>query len=182
MENLYFLAITTPAEVGKRIIEIQYDIASRFDSRKSLKVIPHITLKAPFQLPVTAHQFVLNWFENLTISVARFSLELKDFGAFHNKNKPVIFIKPEPNISLMKLQKEVLFNFKSAFPEVSIMNLEIDFHPHLTVAYRDLTLDSFQKAWPEFQEKKFSETFDVYSFHLFKHDGVKWNIIRSFLL
>jgi 2'-5' RNA ligase len=182
MKNLYFIAITPPEEVGKKIIEIQHDIAARFDSRKSLSVIPHITLKAPFQFPDTAHQLVLDWFENLSISVTAFDLKLKDFGVFQNKNKPVIFIRPEPCISLMTLQKEILLAFKSTFSEAPLMNNEIDFHPHLTVAYRDLKMDSFQKAWPEFKVKKFSETFDVTNFHLLKHDGTKWHIIGSYLL
>lgn len=182
MENLYFLALTLPGDINKKIIEIQEDIAARFDSRISLKVMPHITLKAPFKFPATVYPIVLDWFENLSIKVSPFNLELKDFGAFHNKNQPVIFIKPEPNVSLMNLQKEILSEFQRAFPDISIMNLEIDFHPHLTVAYRDLKVDLFKKAWPEFQDKKFPETFEVYNFHLLKHDGKRWNIIRSFPL
>ncbi len=182
MENLYFLAITMPEEISKKIIEIQEDISTRFGGRASLKVMPHITLKAPFKFPAAAHAIVLDWFENLNLNVSGFDLELKDFGAFHNKNQPVIFINLEPNVTLMKLQKEILAEFRNAFPEISIMNLEINFHPHVTVAYRDLTVESFREAWPEFQVKKFSETLEVYNFHLLKHDGKRWNIIRSFLL
>lgn len=182
MENLYFLAITPPDDISKKVTVIQEDIASRFDSRASLKVIPHITLKAPFKFPVAAHEIVLEWFENLNIDISGFDLQLKDFGAFHNKNRPVIFIKPEPNVSLMLLQKQILTEFVNSFPNVSIMDLELNFHPHMTVAYRDLNADSFQAAWPEFQSKVFSETFEVNNFHLLKHDGKKWNIIRSYSL
>lgn len=182
MEHLYFLAITMPDEISKKIIEIQENISTRFGSRASLKVMPHITLKAPFKCPVVTHPIVLDWFENLNIKVSRFDLELKDFGAFHNKNQPVIFINPEPNVTLMKLQKQVLEEFQNVFPEISVMNLEINFHPHVTVAYRDLTIESFREAWPEFQVKKFSETLEVYNFHLLKHDGKRWNIVRSFSL
>lgn len=179
MENLYFMAITPPEDISNKIIRIQEDISIRFGSRVSLKVMPHITLKAPFKIPSVAHPIVLDWFENLDLNVSRFDLELKDFGAFHNKNQPVIFINPEPNVSLMKLQSEILEEFQNAFPGISIMNLEINFHPHLTVAYRDLTVDEFRKAWPEFKVKKFSETQEVHNFHLLKHDGKRWNIIRS---
>ncbi|GLU52089.1 2'-5' RNA ligase family protein [Dyadobacter frigoris] len=182
MENLYFLAIIPPEDISRKITKIQEDIADRFESRASLKVMPHITLKAPFKFPVSAHEIVLDWFENLHISVFHFNLELKDFGAFHNKNKPVIFLKPVPDLSLMTLQKQILLDFRNAFPDESIMDLELDFHPHLTVAYRDLKVGTFQEAWREFEVKEFPETFEVCNFHLLKHDGKKWNIIRSFIL
>ncbi|MBE9464282.1 2'-5' RNA ligase family protein [Dyadobacter subterraneus] len=182
MENLYFLAITPPEEISKEIIEIQEDIAARFDSRASLKVMPHITLKAPFKFPMAAHIIVLEWFENLQINQSAFNLELKDYGAFHNKNKPVIFIKPEKNASLATLQKQILSEFENAFPGVAIMDLELDFHPHLTIAYRDLKVNLFQEAWREFQAREFLKIFEVNDFHLLQHDGKKWNIIRTFPL
>ena len=182
MEDLYFLAITPPLDLSKKITEIQEDIASRFGSRASLKVMPHITLKAPFKFPAAAHLVVLEWFENLNVQVPRFDLHLKNFGAFRNKNKPVIFIRPEPAVPLMQLQKQILSKFENSFPDVPLMDLEKNFHPHMTIAYRDLKIDSFQAAWTEFQSREFSDIFEVANFHLLKHDGKKWHIIQSYSL
>ncbi|MGZ5209988.1 MAG: RNA 2',3'-cyclic phosphodiesterase, partial [Kaistella sp.] len=51
------------------------------------------------------------------------------------------------------------------------------FHPHLTVAYRDLTFENFKKAWEEYEKKTFEDSFLVDKICLFKHDSQKWNLL-----
>jgi len=178
-QNLYFIAIVPPGEDGEKIIFIQQDISNRYDTRASLKVEPHITFKAPFMFAASAHLNVTEWFRNIRLDVKPFVLELKDFGAFPNPKKPVIYINPVTNSSLMNLQKGIIQSFQEAFPSVPIMSIELNFKPHLTVAYRDLKPEIFWKAWEEFRHKKFSASFAVTEIWLMQHDGVKWNRIES---
>jgi 2'-5' RNA ligase len=179
MENLYFIAITTPEALSQKIIKIQEDIANRFKSQASLKITPHITLKAPFRFPKDQHESVLNWFSDLPVSVEPFQIKLKNFGAFHNKNKPVLFIYPEPGAQLMSLQKQIRNFYQDSFPSEKVMNYEVDYHPHLTVAFRDLQPALFTEAWEEFKEKEFDESFEVRDFHLLQHQVKSWQIIRT---
>jgi 2'-5' RNA ligase len=182
MENMYFLAITPSETVSKKVIEIQQDIASRFQSQASLKIMPHITLKAPFRFPENEHESVLDWFSNLPVSMEPFRIELKNFGAFPNRNKPVLFISPEPGPELMSLQKQIIGSYQESFPLEKMMNYEVDYHPHLTVAFRDLQPASFEQAWAEFKEKEFNESFQVSHFHLLQHQVKQWQIIRTRML
>lgn len=179
MENLYFIAIVLPDPVRSQVIDIQVDIANRFNSKKALKVMPHVTLKAPVKIVASERLKVMEWFEKLILDTSSFDLELHNFGAFPNPNHPVIYVKPIANGFLMSLQNKLLRSFQSTFPDIRIMNLELSFKPHVTVAYRDLDPAMFHKAWPEFIYSNFNATFNVSEIHLLQHDGNHWNIIQT---
>ena len=178
--NLYFIAIVLPNELSRKVIQVQNEIAERFESSKALKVLPHITLKAPFGLPAFAHNHVLDWFSELLIDIQPFQLELENFGAFKNLKHPVIFIKPGANEALSILQKIIIQEFYRTFDDVEMNGTELIFKPHITVAYRDLQPEMFNKAWPEFKNREFSGLLHVNSFQLLKHDGKSWHIIQRF--
>ena len=177
--NLYFLAIVPPAIICEEIITIQKDIAERFQSSAAMKVIPHITLKAPFRLPAEEHKNVIHWFNQMIINVAPFNLELKDFDAFKNPKQPVIYIKPVFSPALFDLQKQISDNFNTAFPDIPFKDTELEFKPHLTVAYRDLKPRFFEEVWQEFQTKNYEASFSVTGFWLMQHNGQRWESIFS---
>jgi 2'-5' RNA ligase len=180
--NLYFIAIIPPREICDEVTAFKLDIAEKYNSRKSLKVIPHITLKAPFKLPSENHEQVLQWFSEMLVSVSPFQQELRDFGSFANKRNPVIFVNPEMNPSLHALQREVLLNFVDAFPGVGVSELELKFSPHVTIAYRDLQPKFFKEAWKEYEAKKYYANFEVDCVHLLQHDTKRWNTISELKL
>lgn len=175
--NLYFVAIIPPQELCDKITAIKQDFAERFGSKHALKVIPHITLKAPFSVYKDAHDVVVNWFKNIPVDIPAFEQKLKNFGSFSNKRNPVIFIEPELSSALKQLQKLVLHQFIKSFPSIQVPLNEKKFYPHITIAYRDLTYADFQLAWDEFISKNFESVFLVNEIHLLQHDGGKWNSI-----
>src|SRR5215471_5045375 len=95
--NLYFIAIMPPKEISEQVTEIKKDFAERFNSSKALRVIPHITLKAPFKF--SDHTELLRWFALTPVATQSFQQELKNFGSFSNKRNPVIFVEPVMNDS-----------------------------------------------------------------------------------
>ena len=181
-QNLYFIAILPPKAEGEKIALIQKDISERYDTRAALKVEPHITLKSPFLLPAVEHPVVTDWFKQMKLTVSSFDLELRDFGAFLNPDKPVIYIKPQANANLMDLQKQIIQNFRNHFPSIQLMSLELSFKAHVTIAYRDLKPALFKVAWEEFREKKYETSFSVTEIWLMQHNGVKWGSIDKYTL
>ena len=181
-ENLYFVAILPDEKTSKEIDIFKSDLANNYESRKALAVITHITLKAPFKLIAAKHDELMYWFSNLYLNIGTFQIELKNFGAFHNKNNPVIYVNPIMNLHLYALQKELIRSFRIKYPEIGVLDIELKFKPHITVAYRDLSPEKFKEAWSVYQTKKYDTVFDVNSFHLMQHYGRKWNIIQSFSL
>lgn len=87
-ENLYFIALISRRELRQQITTIKQDFANRFKSKTDLNVYPHITLKTPSKLAANAHNEVMNWFTDLHVLQHSFTVQLKDFGAFHNKITP----------------------------------------------------------------------------------------------
>ena len=86
------------------------------------------------------------------------------------------FLNPDPLKSLYPdlirfLLDEMLFT-----PE----ELKSKFHPHMTIATRDLTGEAFHKAWPQYKKREFQAKFHVHSIFLLKHNGKTWDIFREF--
>src|SRR5947207_7919174 len=113
--NLYFIAIIPSDEICDTITEFKHDFANRFQSKKALKVMPHITLKAPFKLPVSEHQQLLLWFRKLFFVLDPFSIKLDNFGSFPNMINPIVFVHVIANTGLYSLQKEIIRSFRISF-------------------------------------------------------------------
>ncbi len=174
-ENLYFAAIIPPLQIQEIVLKIQRDISARFQTFAVLKVVPHITLKAPFKFPSGMHSQVLTWFESMNCDLGSFELALQDFGCFPNPKCPVIYLKPVITPPLMDLQKAIIGEFRNAFSSQNITQIELAFKPHMTVAYRDLNPALFAAAWAEFKSKKFAVSFPVDKIFLMQHNGKQWN-------
>src|ERR1700704_2724984 len=119
-ENLYFIAIIPEKKICDEIEVFKSNFAHHFESREALKVVPHITLKAPFKLPSAEHGNLLRWFGGLFFNSGPFKIELKNFGAFHNKISPVVYIHPIMNVPLFSLQKEIIRSFRISYPESEV--------------------------------------------------------------
>lgn len=176
-KKLFFIALIPNSELRKKIIKVQNDF-ERFNSRKALKVYPHITLKAPFECSEGGRVELLTWFSELVIHQRPFLINLKGFAAFHNKKSPVIYINPLPSNELTKMQKELMVGFNSIFPGY-VQPADLKFTPHVTVAYRDLSPDEFEKAWVEYKDKSFNDVFEVTAIYLLEHDRKKWNVVGT---
>ncbi|MFT3703108.1 MAG: 2'-5' RNA ligase family protein [Agriterribacter sp.] len=181
-ENLYFIAILPDDKTCKEIEVFKSDFANNFESRKAISVVTHITLKTPFKMSSLDHDDLMNWFGGLHIESGAFQIELKNFGAFHNKYSPVVYVNPIMNLPLYTLQKELIRSFRIKYPAIKVLDLELRFKPHITVAYRDLSPEKFKEAWNIYKTKEYNTVFDVGSFHLLQHDGIRWKVIQlSFL-
>jgi 2'-5' RNA ligase len=173
---LYFIAFIPPEDVASEITNIKQEIANIYNSRKALKVVPHITLKAPFKVSAENSVNVLHWFNNLQLSSSAFNVSLDGFNAFDNKNNPVLFINPVLSNEMQTLQREVIDLFTSNFPQVSLSTHEQDFKPHITIAYRDLEYNRFVEAWAHYRLKPYNVTFKADSLYLLRHNGMQWEI------
>ncbi|MFT3679842.1 MAG: 2'-5' RNA ligase family protein [Ferruginibacter sp.] len=177
-QNLYFIALIPDEELQHRINEFKQDFANRFNSSKALKIVSHITLKAPFKLPAAQHEGLTTWLRDIKIQTRQFNIELQNFGSFPNPQSPVVYVKPVNNASLITLQQNITGNFRERYPQL-LQHTDLDFNPHITIAYRDLSPGNYAAAWQEYQSKEFRATFAITAFYLLQHDTRKWNIISE---
>jgi 2'-5' RNA ligase len=182
MNSLYFVALIPPPELCAEVTAFKEHIAQQYNSKKALRVIPHITLKAPFTISSHQDDEVLVWFKHLTPNLPPFIVQLDGFGTFDNPANPVLFVKPIPSAPMFLLQNEIIRAFQKQFPDIVVHSTEKKFHPHMTIAYRDLSYAEFTKAWAEFKGKEYTALWECTSFCLLKHDGSKWHVVAEHIL
>lgn len=175
--SLYFIALLPPEKIRSSIKAFKLEIADKYNARHALKLPAHITLQPPIKLEITREKQLEQVLENFCVTQRSFELKLNGFGSFpprvifaQVRNKqPVI----ELHDALQKALRENDFLKGNKTPD--------NFHPHVTIATRDLDPESFSAAWTHFEAREFKVSFAVESFFLLKHTGKSWEIYKEFL-
>lgn len=178
-DPLYFIAIIPPKEISEVIKQYKEDMANRFFSKAATKSPPHITLHMPFRLPDKKLEKLKGILKSFTSDISSFNLQLKEFGCFPPR---VIFVGVQENEYLEEIQKGLL---KTLRKNLNLFNgdyKERAFHPHMTIAFRDLKPRYFKLAWEEYQSLPLSFDFSVEVITLLKHNGKTWEIYEDFEL
>lgn len=169
----YFIAIIPPSPILEEALALKNYFKEKYNSKASLNSPPHITLHMPFQWKAEKENLLIERISSFAQRHNAFEISLLDFGSFEPR---VIFIDVVKNGVLEKLQKELQLFCKKELNLFNANHKENAYHPHVTLAFRDLRKSEFAKAWEEFREKKFKATFSTTSIVLLKHDGARWQI------
>lgn len=171
-KTLYFLGLQPPEDLSAIITGLKEDIAVRYGSRHALKVPPHVTLVPPWRAAAEIRSLreALPGFAAGTSAV---DLHLSGFGYFEQARTRVIYLAVTPTETLQNLHRKLrsLVAKTLVLPD---MESDSDFHPHITLAHRDLTSAAFHLAWPGYRERVFEATCSVTAITLFAHDGQRW--------
>ncbi len=174
--ELYFIALVPHEKLRNEIRAVKERMRSEYGAGHALKSPAHITLQMPFKRSSTEETAISAALRRFAFGEEPFTIDLDGYGCFAPR---VIFIRitnPEPVRALHRHLKEVLAG-ELQFPKGEIMN---DVQPHITVATRDLTKESFADAWPEMKDEEFSGSFQVRSLFLLKHNGKHWDILEEY--
>lgn len=176
MNQKYFIAIIPPEPVFAEIEKIKLEISQKYNNKSSLRSPAHITLHMPFEMKAEKEETLIQKISEFKFT-SPFNVVLKNYSCFEPK---VIFIDVEKNETLNTLQKELVFHIKS---NLNIFNQYEDkraYHPHVTIAFRDLKKSDFYLANEEYKTRSFSAEFPVNSFFLLKHTGKIWLPLKEF--
>lgn len=173
--ELYFFALLMPFNIAADADEIKREFADRYESSRALRSPAHITIIPPFFANDEFEKSVENKVKVFTKAIEPFNVKLNGFGEFNHK---VIFVEVEKNEALQTFYTAFSSFFTGLGFELTSMNKF--FHPHITVAFRDLTEENFDKAWPEFQKREFINAFSASSIHLLKHTNETWTVMKEF--
>ncbi len=173
MEPLYFIAIIPPEDTQTKISRLKQEVAEKFGSKHALNAPSHITIHMPFRLKDKKIGKLKGVMDQINGNMEPFEVELKDFGFFEPR---VVFVNVLENRKLELLQKEVVNLCRK---ELNLDNANYrnqPFHPHITIAFRDLKKPNFYQAREYYINKKHDSTFTVEQVSLLKHDGKKWQV------
>lgn len=175
-KELYLIALVPHEDLRKEVRKLKLEMKERFNASHALKAPAHITLQMPFRRDEAFEKMLISELEYFASGQHAFNITLNGFDAFPPR---VIFIKIENHRPAEDLHSELQNILKESlgFTEKVLMSR---FHPHLTIATRDLSKKMFHKAWPEFKEREFKASFTADRLHLLKHNGKHWELFREF--
>ncbi len=174
---LYFIAIVAPGIINNQVQEWKHYMLQKFNCKVALKSPAHITLIPPFDMPGTMHHELEEVLLQFAAGQLRFPIQLKNFAAFEPR---VIYVHVQPNIYLSGLQARLeAYLLRTDFP---IKKEDRPYHPHVTIANRDLQAADFPRAWQHFQQLSFETSFVADTISLLRHNGQIWEVVNSFPL
>lgn len=173
--SMFYIAVLCSPEIDNKIQAHKVWMRERFGCTVALKSAAHITLIPPFWLANEQEPLLIETLHTFVTSIQPFTVHLKHFGHFGNK---VIFAAVEENHLLGSLRKATENHFAVPFHN-SIQPDDRPFHPHVTIANRDIKPGDFNKAWAHFEKQNFDETFTASKISLLKLSPGKWNRIAD---
>jgi 2'-5' RNA ligase len=177
VEKLYFVAIVPPSPIYEEAFEQKVYFKTKYNSKASLNSPPHITLHMPFKWVEKNEDEIVSHLTTFAHENASVTIKLNGFSSFPPR---VIFINVEITAELERLQKNLTRYFKRQMNLFNANYKELPFHPHLTLAFRDLKKPNYQKAWEEFVSKNYQATFLASKIALLKHSGSVWEVFQEF--
>ena len=177
--NRYFLAVIPPNPIYDQAQHWKEYFRDEFGSKASLNSPPHITLHMPFMWPDRKALMLKQKLAEFFHSQNGMTIQLSNFGKF---GKRVIFLNVEQNLQLDDLHANLHRFCKRSLNLFNADYQDRPFYPHLTLAFRDLKTDQFDRAWKEFGRKQFEAGFQVMEVHLLRHNGKIWEAEKSFIL
>lgn len=174
--NLYLIALLPPEPLRARVLALKEEMRDRFGARHALKSPAHITLQMPFRLLPETEPVLLRLLEGFVGRQWPFGIDLQGFDAFPPR---VLFIRIADHQPVSTLESSL----RAALAGEAALQLgasDLPFHPHMTIATRDLSEPAFYRAWAEFKDRPFEGAFGVHSLFLLKHNGQFWEVYREF--
>ena len=176
-ESKYFIAIIPPSPIYDEALAWKHFFRDNYQSKASLNSPPHITLHMPFMWKEEKENVLIEKLNAFSNSHSSLSVQLRNFSCFEPR---VIFIDIVKTEELASLQKEMERFCKKTFQLFNADYRDLAFHPHITLAFRDLKKPVFTKAWGEVKEKQMSSSFIADRFVLLKHNGMSWDVFKEF--
>lgn len=171
--QMYFIALVLPLHLNEKILKYKNMMLEKFHCKVGLKSPAHITLIPPFWMEEEKEQRLIADIEALSQCFHFFPIQTKNFSAFQPRT---IFVAVAPNDLLNEIKKatDEFFRNNSYYP----IKVETSaFHPHITIATRDLYKKNFFEICPWFAEQKFSEQWIAEGISLLRHNKKNWDVI-----
>jgi 2'-5' RNA ligase len=175
----YFVAIIPPSPVFEEALALKEYFKDQYGSKAALNSPAHITLHMPFLWNGDKEKNITAKLEGFARRCDPIKVCLDNFSSFPPR---VIFINVTESDALDDLQKRLHRFFKTDLDIFNANYKDRPYHPHLTLAFRDLKKSQYHLAWAEFSKKEFKAEFMADKIALLKHNGRSWDVLKEFLL
>ncbi|MDP4264979.1 MAG: 2'-5' RNA ligase family protein [Bacteroidota bacterium] len=173
--NMYFIALVAPEEINRQVVKWKSWMKERYSCSAALRSPAHITLVPPFWMKPEPEASLMTSLDEFSATQTGFIIQLKNFSHFKDK---VLFVDVIPDDRLKGLQTG-LHSFLTGKGEYPLKKEDRPFHPHVTLATRDLHKRDFYEAWEHFKEKKYEKEWIVQGIALLRHNKKNWDVIKA---
>lgn len=171
---MYFIAVVLPGKLNEKVLKYKTMMLEKYNCKVGLKSPAHITLVPPFWMEEEKEQQLLQDTDGLSSQFSSFIICTNNFSVFKPKT---IFIAMVANKKLDEIKAATDSFFKDSVYPVKIDTRS--FHPHITIATRDLYKKDFYEVWPWFAEKKFVEEWKAGGISVLRHNKKNWDVIHT---
>jgi len=172
---MYFIALVLPAEINDEVLKWKIFMRDHFDCVVALRSPAHVTLVPPFWMSDNLENKLEDTINQFSQLEGSFEINLKNFSAF----KPhVIYVDVLPSARLETLHTRLLeyLIVSDLFP---IKKEDRPFHPHVTIATRDLYKKAFNEAWEIFKKENYEASCRIDGISLLKHNQKNWDVVST---
>jgi len=172
---LFFIALLPDLEIQQEVTAFKQECARIFGARHALNAPPHVTLILPFRWPVSKLEGLNQVLLDFAYDQFAFWLELDGFGCFRPR---VLFVDVVSNKSLTGLQAGLQAQLSTQLGMRPRSGH--GFHPHMTIAHRDLQESIFPEAWAHFSSRAYKRLFRAEGLALLRHEDNRWKVEGQF--
>ena len=169
MKKLYFIGIVFEKPISNKIRQLKEAARDKFNSRWALRSEAHITLVPPFHYEEERIQEINRAVKSM--HVRRFPISLNSAGRF---GKKVIFVKADNCQRLAEVKKALDCKLEG----FEIKDKTKRFHPHVTIAFKDLKEEQFQDAFLFFKDKCEIGISKQFRLVIFENIKTGWKILK----
>ncbi|HEX2532357.1 MAG TPA: 2'-5' RNA ligase family protein [Chitinophagaceae bacterium] len=173
--QLYYLALVLPPDLNAPIQEYKLWMQDRFGCTVGLKSPAHITIIPPFKLQRPREAELLTDADALCRPLRPVEVRASGFASFGHRT---LFAGVHPGKELAALKKSVEEGFVD-LNKYGIRRENRPFHPHITIANRDLPRSAFDEAWQYLKGQTFSATWTAEGLSTLRHNGRHWEVIHQ---
>jgi len=173
MAKMYFIALVLPAGVNDEILRWKQFMKERFQCLVALRSPAHVTLVPPFWMNSDLENELKEAISRFSKRQVPFEINLENFAAFKPR---VIYVDVLPS-SHLQAMREQLTEYLIAPALFPVRKDDRPFHPHVTIATRDLHKKAFYEAWDIFKKEPYKASCNINGISLLKHNQKNWDVL-----
>ncbi|MFC5625442.1 2'-5' RNA ligase family protein [Algoriphagus winogradskyi] len=171
----YFLAIVPDGEFEEQVTNLKLEIKNRFQAKYALKSPPHITVKMPFTYNEAKEEQLIGRLGSFMANYEPMHLIIKGVKTFGER---VIYLDVHAEQDLYDFQSDLKNFCKRELNLVDELS-DRNYHPHMTVAFKDIKKDKFQNILHFVSEMGLMHKIEVSNIMLLKRVDRVWKLHKK---
>ncbi|MEQ8470234.1 MAG: 2'-5' RNA ligase family protein [Marinoscillum sp.] len=176
LQRLYFVALIPPEPVRSEVWQMKEEVKANYGSKAALKSPAHITLHMPFTFRVDREGQIIDCLKTAIQAFQSIQINHHGFGCFEPR---VIYVNVKKTEALEEIKARVVKQMKLDLKLQNADYKNLPFHPHMTIAFRDLKKPAFLEAWPKYVNRAYEASWECRSVCVLKHTGKDWAVLEE---